>query len=78
MTDEIKRYDPKFGDELFAEHRGQAAVSFDELAALEDGGAEFVQTLKDYIATHPKLEVQFLKKTTVLGDDLIVLWKWRA
>lgn len=75
---EIQRYDPKFGDELFAEQAGIAAVSFDELAAMDDNGAEFVQTLKDYIATHPMLTVQFIKKATALGDELLIRWQWRA
>lgn len=74
---EIARIDTSLGDELFAEQRGEAAVSFEDLAGLEDGGIEFVATLKAYIATHPKLDVVFLTHRAGLVDELVVRWRWR-
>lgn len=75
---EIARIDTSLGDELFAELKGQAAVDFADLAALEDGGREFVATLKAYIAAHPKLDVVFQSHTNNLGtDELLVRWRWR-
>lgn len=74
---ELARIDPTLGDELFAELKGTAAISFDELTELEDGGAAFVAELNAYVEAHPKLDVVYLTKRSVFGDELVVRWRWR-
>lgn len=76
-ANDIARIDTGLGDELFAELKGSAAVDFADLAALEDGGREFVATLKAYIAAHPKLDVIFLTHRGPGVDELVVRWRWR-
>ena len=64
-----------FGDELFAELEGEASINFDDLAAGD--GPEFVREIVAYTKAHPRLEVRFVNKSSVLGDELLVRWKWR-
>ncbi len=59
--------------EIFAEHEGVALLSLDELGEMPDGGRSVLESIRDYVATHPKLDTRF-----ELGAlDLRISWRWR-
>ncbi len=73
---EVIPLDPSQGNEMFRERDGERWIPMSDLVALDPAGARlFVAAIRDYMATHPRLEVRFWEAKA--EDALVVKWRWR-
>ena len=62
---------------IFRESEGTAELDMEELAALPgDGGRVMLESIRDYVKAHPKLEALFFRREGV-GTSLVIVWRWR-